>query len=149
MHFAAMKCTTISSKNIRKSVKLKQCPIKMEKRTNYKIFVYQQWHKTPKDFKTCNKNTSRSFFRRFSDSICAGTFTLFMVRLFTCLWYFHENNIFITCSFVFLYYIYIWLIGFYVTPTQYRSFGDVPALLVKEDLKCPSLHYFRHERAPE
>jgi hypothetical protein len=24
------------------------------------------------------------------------------------------------------------LIGFYVTPTQYTSFGDVPALLVEE-----------------
>jgi hypothetical protein len=41
------------------------------------------------------------------------------------------------------------LIGFYVTPTQYRSFGDFPALLVEEDLMCPSVYYFRHERAPE
>jgi hypothetical protein len=37
----------------------------------------------------------------------------------------------------------------YVTPTQYRSFGDIPALLKEEDHRCPSLHYFRHERAPE
>jgi hypothetical protein len=34
--------------------------------------------------------------------------------------------------------------GFYVTLTQYRSYGDVPALLVEEDLRCPSVHYFRH-----
>jgi hypothetical protein len=39
--------------------------------------------------------------------------------------------------------------GFYVTSTQYRSYRDVPALLVEEDLRCPSVHYFRHERAPE
>jgi hypothetical protein len=38
---------------------------------------------------------------------------------------------------------------FYVTPTQYRSYGDVPALLVEEDLRCPSMHYYRHEQAPE
>jgi hypothetical protein len=36
--------------------------------------------------------------------------------------------------------------GFYVTSTQYRSFGGVPALLVEEDLRCSSVHYFRHER---
>jgi hypothetical protein len=40
-------------------------------------------------------------------------------------------------------------IGFYVTSTQYRSYRDVPALLVEEDLRCPSVNYFRHERAPE
>jgi hypothetical protein len=39
--------------------------------------------------------------------------------------------------------------GFYVTSTQYRSYRDVPALLVEEDLRCPSVHYFRHEQAPE
>jgi hypothetical protein len=44
---------------------------------------------------------------------------------------------------------YVCLFGFNVTPTRYRSFGDVPALLVEEDLRCPSVHYFRHERAPE
>jgi hypothetical protein len=38
---------------------------------------------------------------------------------------------------------------FYVTPTQYRSYRDVAALLVEEDLRCPFVHYFRHERAPE
>jgi hypothetical protein len=27
------------------------------------------------------------------------------------------------------------LIRFYVTPTQFRSYGDVPALLVEEDHK--------------
>jgi hypothetical protein len=31
----------------------------------------------------------------------------------------------------------------------YRSYRDVPALLVEEDLRCPSVHYFRHERVPE
>jgi hypothetical protein len=36
---------------------------------------------------------------------------------------------------------------FYVTSTQYRSYRDVPALLVEEDLTF--VHYFRHERAPE
>jgi hypothetical protein len=43
------------------------------------------------------------------------------------------------------------LIGFYVTPTQYKScksYGDVPALPVEEDLRCPSVHYFRHKWAP-
>jgi hypothetical protein len=29
------------------------------------------------------------------------------------------------------------LIGFYVTPIQYMSYGDVPTLLVEEDLRCP------------
>jgi hypothetical protein len=29
------------------------------------------------------------------------------------------------------------------------SYGDFPALLVEEDLRSPSLRYFRHERAPE
>jgi hypothetical protein len=37
------------------------------------------------------------------------------------------------------------LIGFYVKPTQYRSYGDVPVLLVEEDLMCPFVHYVRHE----
>jgi hypothetical protein len=34
------------------------------------------------------------------------------------------------------------LIGFYVTctPTQYRTYGDVPASLVEEDLGRPSVH---------
>jgi hypothetical protein len=26
-------------------------------------------------------------------------------------------------------------------PTQYQSYGDLPALLVEDDLKCPSVHY--------
>jgi hypothetical protein len=39
--------------------------------------------------------------------------------------------------------------GFYVTSTQYRSYRDVPALLVEEDLRCPSVHYFRHKRVSE
>jgi hypothetical protein len=30
---------------------------------------------------------------------------------------------------------------FYVTPTQYRSYGDVPALLVEEDLSRLSVHF--------
>jgi hypothetical protein len=32
------------------------------------------------------------------------------------------------------------LIGFYVTLTQYRSYNTVTALLVEEDLRCPSMH---------
>jgi hypothetical protein len=45
---------------------------------------------------------------------------------------------------------FVCLIGFYVTSTQYRSYyGDVRALLVEEDLRCPSVHYLRHERASE
>jgi hypothetical protein len=28
----------------------------------------------------------------------------------------------------------------YVTPIQYRSYGDVPALLVEEELRCPSMN---------
>jgi hypothetical protein len=39
--------------------------------------------------------------------------------------------------------------GFYVTSTQYKSYRNIPALLVEEDFRCPSGHYFRHERAPE
>jgi hypothetical protein len=45
--------------------------------------------------------------------------------------------------------LFICLIGFYVTPTHYRSYGHIPALLVEEDLRCPSIHYFRHEWEPE
>jgi hypothetical protein len=39
------------------------------------------------------------------------------------------------------------LVGFYLAPTL--SYGDVPALLVEEDLRCASGYYFRHERAPK
>jgi hypothetical protein len=42
--------------------------------------------------------------------------------------------------------LFVWF-WFYVTPTQYSLFGDVPALLVEEDLRCPSVHFFfRHGR---
>lgn len=41
------------------------------------------------------------------------------------------------------------LIGFYITPTQYMSYGDFPALETEEDLRCPSAHYFRHKQEPE
>jgi hypothetical protein len=52
--------------------------------------------------------------------------------------------------YIYIHFVYIFfLLGFYVTPTQYRSFGDVPALLVKEDLRCPYVYFFRHKRAPE
>jgi hypothetical protein len=44
--------------------------------------------------------------------------------------------------------LFVCLIGFYVLLTQYRSYSDIPALLVEEDLRCPFAHYFRHERAP-
>jgi hypothetical protein len=37
-----------------------------------------------------------------------------------------------------LFHLLICFIGFYVTPSQFRSYGDVPALLVeKEDLLVP------------
>jgi hypothetical protein len=39
--------------------------------------------------------------------------------------------------------------GFNVTSAQYRSYRDVPALLVEEDLRCPSVLSLRHERAPK
>jgi hypothetical protein len=51
-----------------------------------------------------------------------------------------ENNI------LFSFFVFF-CFGFYVTQTQYSSFGDVPALLVEADLRCPSVDYFRHERA--
>jgi hypothetical protein len=35
--------------------------------------------------------------------------------------------------------LFVCLIGFYISPTQNRSYGDVPALLVEEDLRCPSI----------
>jgi hypothetical protein len=44
---------------------------------------------------------------------------------------------------------YVCSIGFYFTPTQNRSYRDVPASLVEEDLRCPSVNYFRLEQAPE
>jgi hypothetical protein len=43
----------------------------------------------------------------------------------------------------------IFLAGFYLTPTQYRSYGDFPTLLMEEDLRCPNVHYFRHKEASE
>jgi hypothetical protein len=36
-----------------------------------------------------------------------------------------------------------------VAPTQYMAYIDFPASLVEEDIRCPSEHYFRYERAPE
>jgi hypothetical protein len=33
------------------------------------------------------------------------------------------------------------LIGFYIVPTHKRSYGEVPALLEEEDLRCLSVHY--------
>jgi hypothetical protein len=54
---------------------------------------------------------------------------------------FHSIHLFV-CLFV-------CLIGFYVTQTHYRSYGDVPAFLVEEELRCPSVYYFRHEREPK
>jgi hypothetical protein len=35
------------------------------------------------------------------------------------------------------------------TLTQYRSYRDVAAYLVEEDLRSPSVHDFRHELARE
>ena len=45
--------------------------------------------------------------------------------------------------------IFVWLVGFNVAPTLFRLYGDFPALLVEEDLRCSSVHYFRHKQAPE
>jgi hypothetical protein len=39
--------------------------------------------------------------------------------------------------------------GFYVTPTQYRSYRDVPAFTGGERPKVPFRAYFRHKLAPE
>jgi hypothetical protein len=40
--------------------------------------------------------------------------------------------------------LFVCLIGFYTTPTQYRSYGDVPALLAEEDLmQMPFLALFQ------
>ena len=38
------------------------------------------------------------------------------------------------------------LVGFYFTSTLQRLFGDFPAFSGEENLTCPSVHYFRHER---
>jgi hypothetical protein len=43
-----------------------------------------------------------------------------------------------------IFFNFFWL-GFYVAPTWYRSYGIFPALLVEEDLRGPSVHYFRHK----
>jgi hypothetical protein len=44
----------------------------------------------------------------------------------------------------FLVVIIIIMVGLYVAPTQYRSYGDFPASLVQEDLRSPSdyINYF-------
>jgi hypothetical protein len=42
--------------------------------------------------------------------------------------------------------IHIFSVGYYVAPTQYRLQGDFPAILVEGNLRCPSMHYFRHEQ---
>ena len=47
------------------------------------------------------------------------------------------------CCFFFL------LVGFYVTQTLQRLYGDFPTLLVEKDLRSPFVHYFRHKWAPE
>jgi hypothetical protein len=38
---------------------------------------------------------------------------------------------------------------FQVASTQYRSYDDSPTLLASEDIRCTSVHYFRHNQAPE
>jgi hypothetical protein len=45
--------------------------------------------------------------------------------------------------------LFVCLIGFYITPSQYRLYCNIPALLVEEDLRCPSVRYFRYKQAPE
>jgi hypothetical protein len=44
----------------------------------------------------------------------------------------------------FLIYYFYFLFGFYTPPIQYRSYGDFLDLLEEEDLRCHSIHYFRH-----
>jgi hypothetical protein len=46
-------------------------------------------------------------------------------------------------------YIFSLLVGFNIAPTQYRSYGDFPALLGEKDFRSPSEYYFRHKRTPE
>jgi hypothetical protein len=61
----------------------------------------------------------------------------------------HLNGFIVTsCSFIKVAEVvyFVCLIVFYVTPTQYRSFGDYQALQVEEDLRCHCVHYFRHEQ---
>jgi hypothetical protein len=41
------------------------------------------------------------------------------------------------------------LVGFNVIQTKQRSYGVFPVSAVREDLRCPSMYYFRHEWAPE
>jgi hypothetical protein len=40
-------------------------------------------------------------------------------------------------SFIKTFYLFVCLIGFYVTPIQYRSYSDIPALLVEEKPQVP------------
>jgi hypothetical protein len=73
----------------------------------------------------------------------------------------HSNTVKVTCGLFFScdpqsiisgtskHLLFVFVFWFYVTSTQYRSYRDVPVLLVEEDLRCPSVHYFRHERVPE
>jgi hypothetical protein len=46
-------------------------------------------------------------------------------------------------------FVVVFQFGLYVATTQYRSYGDISALLVEEDLRCPFMHFVRHKRAPE
>jgi hypothetical protein len=50
-----------------------------------------------------------------------------------------------------MFFVVFFVVVFYITPTQYtgRSYGDFPAILVEEDLRCPSIYYFRHEQTLE
>jgi hypothetical protein len=45
-------------------------------------------------------------------------------------------------------YFFSFFVGFYIAPTQYRSYGYFLALLEEEDLRCPPKHYFRYKQAP-
>jgi uncharacterized membrane protein YiaA len=44
-----------------------------------------------------------------------------------------------------IFYLFMFLVGFYVASTRYRSYGDFLALLVGGDFSCP----FVHKRAQE
>jgi hypothetical protein len=38
--------------------------------------------------------------------------------------------------------IFYFLVGIYIAPTQYKSYGDIPNLPVEEDFRCSSVHYY-------
>ena len=43
----------------------------------------------------------------------------------------------------------VWGGGVFRRTNTVKVIADVPALLVEENLRCSSMHYFRHKRASE